>query len=82
MKAIQSADYKIKCQYRNIVAIEVESVDEDLSIAAYGDGNFPSLILQNVETKEFSTVTFQEFEGFSIWSADLNADSLKICLVK
>jgi len=82
MKATQSADYKIKYRYRNIVAIEIDSVDEDVVIAAYGDGNFPSLILQNIQTKEIFTITFSEFEGFSIWSADLHADSLKICLVK
>lgn len=82
MKASESVDYKVKYRHANIAAIEIECEDENLVIAAYGDASIPSLILKNQETKEFLTITFDEFEGFSIWSADLNFDSLKLCLVK
>lgn len=73
---------KIRSRSENIAAIEIDNIDENFMIAAYGDRNIPSLILQNQETKEFSHIRFKDFEKFKIWSADLNGDSLKVCLVK
>lgn len=73
---------KIRSRSENIAAIEIDNIDENCIIAAYGDRNIPSLILQNQETKEFSHIKFKDFEKFTVWAADLNGDSLKICLVK
>lgn len=73
---------RIRSRSENIAAIEIENIEDNFIIAAYGDRNIPSLILQNQETKEFSHIKFKDFERFTIWSADLNGDSLKVCLVK
>jgi aminoglycoside phosphotransferase len=75
-------EFNIKVIKENIVALEIDNIEEDLIIVAYGDAIIPSLILQNQTTKEFSHIKFEEFPGFKVWSADLNYDTLKICLVK
>jgi hypothetical protein len=72
----------VKEQTPKIAAIEMASIGEDLIIAAYGDGNIPSLILQNQETGELSKIKLDNFEGYKIWCAELNCDSIKVCLVK
>lgn len=82
MKTKSQTNIQTKYKYEDIAALEVENIDEDFVIAAYGDGIIPSCILQNQETKKFSKIQFSEFEGYRIWSADLSGDSLKICLVK
>lgn len=79
----EKIDYEIKVKHQSnhVVVLEVEPIHEDLVIAAYGDGSIPSIIFQNQETREFTDVRFREFEGYKIWAADLNYDSLKVCLV-
>lgn len=72
----------VRCRHKDIVALEVEVENDNLLIAAYGDGLVPSIILNNQETGGFSKINFSEFENFKIWSADLNGDSLRICLVR
>lgn len=82
MKIDNDFEIKVKCKQHNIVALEIDDIEEDLVIAAYGDSNTPSIILQNKITREFCHVQFDEFIGFKVWTADLNYDSLKICLIK
>lgn len=84
MTTIEKIKYNINIKYQNdyVVVLEVDPIDEDLVIAAYGDSNIPSLIFQNKETREFTDIRFREFEGFKIWAADLNHDSLKVCLLR
>jgi hypothetical protein len=74
-------DIKIKYQHDDVIVLEVEPINEDLVIVAYGDNRIPSLILQNQETREFTDIAFKQFKGFKIWAADLN-DSLRVCLVR
>jgi hypothetical protein len=69
-------------KHKDIVALEVEVENDSLLIAAYGDGIVPSIILSNQETGEFLKIPFPDFEKFKIWSADLNGDSLKVCLTR
>jgi hypothetical protein len=71
-----------------MIAVELVVRDDDLAVAAFGDGTVPSLILTNSfglsphERKNFAKISFPELKGFKIWSCDASEGSLKICFLK
>lgn len=81
---IEIFDSFVRKQSENLVAIEVRLKDDDIMIAAYGDSLFPSVILTETDAQQrnFSKLTFVEFERFKVWSADLSGDILRVCLIR
>lgn len=74
-----------------VVAMELIIRNDDLAIAAFGDGIAPSLIMtensfkfptNTSQRKAFLKISFPELMGFKIWSCDMSGDTLKICLLK
>lgn len=77
--------------FSEVVAVSVKIDSESMTVAAYGDARIPSVILiqekfdRNTSASQemrFETVHFEEFEGYKIWSCDIDEDEIKVCLVR
>lgn len=76
--AIGKCETKIK--HDDIATIRVNVECENACVAAFGDGIYPSIMLNS--GADFTKLTFVEFMGFKVWSAGIDDDVLDICLVK
>lgn len=74
-----------------VVAMEIVMENDDLTVAAFGDGIFPSVMLttnsfnfptHTSQTKSFFKLSFPELRGFKVWSCDMSSDSLKLCFLR
>jgi hypothetical protein len=81
----------IMVQHDDIVALEVEMGGETFTVAAYGDGAVPSIMLthdkffaptdQN-QKRDFTKISFIDLKGYKIWSCDREGETLKICMMR
>jgi hypothetical protein len=69
-----------KVRHNDIAALRIHIESEKASIAAFGDGVFPSIMLHS--GSDFTKITFSEFKDFKVWSANIDDDVLDVCLVK
>ena len=74
-----------------MVAMELTVENENLTVAAFGDGIVPSIILTSdsfvfpthmSQVKPFFKISFPELKGFKVWSCDMSSDSMKLCFVR
>lgn len=69
-----------KVKHDDIAAIRINIDCEKTSVAAFGDGVYPSIMLHS--GSDFTKLTFSEFKDFKVWSANIDDDVLDVCLVK
>jgi hypothetical protein len=86
----------VKCaniiiQHEDIVTIELELSSDSVTVAAFGDGNTPSVMLthdkfsapiDHNQKNELTRVGFEELKGYKVWSCEHIGEILKICLTK
>jgi hypothetical protein len=92
MKAAFANDFVIsRKNFSDVAAVSVRLESETMAVAAYGDSRIPSIILTQDEfardsslsqKMRFKTIFFEEFEGYKIWSCDIDGDEMNVCLVK
>lgn len=77
--------------FSDVAAVSVRLDSESMTVAAYGDSRTPSVILTQEEfardasmsqEMRFETIHFEGFEGYKIWSCDIDEDEMKVCLVR
>lgn len=76
--------------FMDVAAVSVRLNSENMAIAAYKESRFPSIILteeefsrENTDRQEikFETIEFKDFEGYKIWSCEIDGKEMKVCLV-
>lgn len=77
--------------FSDVAAVSVRLDSESMTVAAYGDSRTPSIILTQEEfardasmsqEMRFKTIYFKGFEGYKIWSCDIDGDEMNVCLVR
>jgi hypothetical protein len=78
-------------QHEDIVALELELGGDMFSVAAFGDGSTPSIILTHDkfsapmdqhQRRDFTKVSLPDLKGYKVWSCDRDGEILKICLMR
>jgi hypothetical protein len=86
----------VKCaniiiQHEDIVTIELELGSDSVAVAAFGDGNVPSVMLthdkfsapiDHNQTNELTRVGFEGLRGYKVWSCEHSGEILRICLTR
>jgi len=68
-------------QSGDLAALEILLNEDDIVIAAHSDSKLPS-ILVGKGSEPFTKITFLDFEGMKVWSAEISGRILRLCLAK
>ena len=72
---------RVFVQTGDVAALEVLLNEDEMVIAAYGDSKCPS-VLVGKGSEPFTKITFLDFEGMKVWSAEISGRTLRVCLAK
>lgn len=90
-EGIEVIDSLVVYADKRAVAMEVVVDNKNMTVAAFGDGTVPSVILTSnsfafptdtSQTKSFFKISFPNLKGFKVWSCDISLDSLKLFFIK
>ena len=79
-QGMEILDKKVLASHDDIVALELLLSGEGFAVTAFGDGAFPSVMLD--EGGKLTKLSFPELKGYKTWSCYSFEDTLRVCLVK
>lgn len=81
----------VRHSFKHMKAVSLRLETEDMVVVAYDNSRAPSVILtrdgfsndtsQN-QSIDFTTVSLEGHEGYSIWCCEIVHDELRVCLVR
>jgi len=91
LEEIQVVDSLVIHADERAVAMEVVIANKNMTVASFGNGTVPSVILTSnsfsfpthtSQTKSFFKLSFPKLRGFRVWSCDISSGFLKLCFIK
>lgn len=77
--------------FSDVVAVSVNLECENMAVAAYDDSRIPSVLVtydtfpadtSTNQKMKFKKISFEGFEGYRVWSCEIEGEELKACLVR
>lgn len=77
--------------FADVAAVAVNLGCENMAVAAYDDSRMPSVLVtydtfpadtSTNQNMKFRRISFEGFEGYRVWSCEIEGEELKACLVR